>query len=351
MVLGLCVVIANSKKPQRDQRKTFRHADNADYIDQKNSLRDQREISLMDSTLCDGFDFPVNEKNIPQWAVTNADSLENWKSKTGHAQNIHSIASGRVISAVDGTVTIEHHFAENGRIREIHSRYTGLTTFEVAKNEWIVRGKKIGSSTNNTFTLKIKNLNGKNENPSPFIRTHRKVTIPFRENKLVLIDKGKFKCYLYCKGKLLRTYEIALGQVPVGAKEKQGDLKVPEGEYRICEKSKGPFSTAHNWSAAYLGTRWMCLTYPNNFDAQRALDKKMITQEQFNKIDQATNAGIKPPQNTALGGGIGLHGWIEEDWSNDSDRAQTWGCVSFHNHDLNEIYELVDMKTKVIIIP
>lgn len=86
MVLGLCVVIANSKKPQRDQRKTFRHADNADYTDPKNSLRDQREISLMDSTLCDGFDFPVNEKNIHQWAVTNADSLENWKSKTGHVE-------------------------------------------------------------------------------------------------------------------------------------------------------------------------------------------------------------------------------------------------------------------------
>lgn len=373
------------------------------------SILSQRD-QLMDSLLCDGFDFPVGDKNA-QGTYTDPDGKkhtgwyvatktaeeyelgihtgEDWNGKGGGntdvGQPVYSTAAGKVIFAGEcpspwgNVILIEHRFAENGNIIIVYSQYAHLKEIKIKKDDIVHRRQQIGTIGRGNkneypahlhFEIRKSNMldfavdywpssNEKDvewvkahyEDASKFIRAHRKIMVPAKKDKLVLIDKSEFKCYLFNKGNLVRTYEIALGQVPVGAKEKQGDLKVPEGEYKICERTKGPFSTATNWSAAYLGTRWMCLTYPNTFDAQKALIKKMITQEQFNKIEAATNAGIKPPQNTKLGGGIGLHGWIEEDWDNNSDRAQTWGCVSFHNNDLNEFYDLVDMKTTVIIIP
>ncbi len=362
---------------------------------------------IMDSTLCDGFDFPVGDKNASGtyttedgkrytgWSVTGKigelnkkeiQTGENWNGKGGGntdlGQAVYSIASGKVVfagivSGLGNVILVEHRYAENGAVITKYALYRSFNTIEVKTGDIVNRRQKIGTigknendeahlhleirdfSLLNTLTNYIPNVNPKTvewvkahyENGSEFIKSHRKIMVPFKKDKLVLVDKSNFKCHVYAKGKLIHTYEIALGQQPIGPKEKQGDLKVPEGEYSICEKTKGPFNTANNWSAAYLGTRWLCLTYPNTFDAQNALNKKTITQEQFNKISAATKANVKPPQNTSLGGGIGLHGWIEEDWSNDSDRAQTWGCVSFHNNDLNEFYELVDLKTTVIIIP
>lgn len=364
-------------------------------------------LSIMDSTLCDGFDFPVGDKNatgtytakdgkkyagwsatgkIGELNKTEIQTGENWNGKGGGntdlGQFVYSIASGKVVfagivSGLGNVILVEHRYAENGAVITKYALYSSLNTIEVETGDLVNRRQKIGTigknendearlhleirdfSLVNTLTNYIPNVNPKTvewvkahyENVSGFIRSHRKIMVPFKKDKLVLIHKSAFKCYVYSKGILKQTYEIALGQQPVGPKEKQGDLKVPEGEYSICEKTKGPFSTANNWSAAYLGTRWLCLTYPNTFDAQNALNKKTITQEQFNKISAATKAGVKPPQNTSLGGGIGLHGWVDTDWSNDSDRAQTWGCVSFHNNDLNEFYELVTLKTTVIIIP
>lgn len=350
------------------------------------SIREQ----LMDSTLCDGFDFPVGDKNgagtytapngkkYTGWTVKQNNKVELWNGTGGGhtdlGQPVYAIASGKVVYAGKDpaspgkSIRLEHKYAENGKVITIHSEYSSLGGINVKEGDMVLRrqqiaaiGKDQDSITQLHFAawkrtgdepdivIPTTSSQIKEESGSAFIKNHRKLMPPYKKDKLVLVDKGKFKCYLYNKGNLVSTYEIALGQVPAGAKEKQGDLKVPEGEYRICEKTKGPFT--HNWSAAYLGTRWMCLTYPNTFDAQKALGKNMITREQYNKIAAATKAGIKPPQNTALGGGIGLHGWIEEDWSNDSDRAQTWGCVSFHNNDLNEFYELVNIGTTVIIVP
>lgn len=349
--------------------------------------------TLMDSTLCDGFDFPVGDKNgqgiytapggkkYTGWIVDkHPDGVgETWNGKGGGdtdlGQPVCAVAHGRVTDVVDGVVAIEHRYVENGKIIKIHSFYDGLAGIKVHPGDMVKRRQPIGHIGHSTtdslaqaqlvlimykgFGSNTNRYSGAGNykrgigdvNASAFINAHRSIMVPYKKDRIVIVHKSHFKCYLYEKGVLKNTYEIALAQVPVGAKEKQGDLKVPEGEYQICEKTKGPFSTANNWSAAYLGTRWLCLNYPNTFDAQKALDEKRITAVQFKQIEQAHKAGVRPPQNTSLGGAVGIHGWIAEDWSNDSDRAQTWGCVSFHNKDLEEFYDRVQLKTTVIIIP
>ena len=76
------------------------------------------------------------------------------------------------------------------------------------------------------------------------------------KDKLVLVIKREYQLYLYFSGKIQRKYEIALSQFPVGRKKKKGDLKVPEGEYKICEKAKGPFGNSPWWKV-YFGPRWI----------------------------------------------------------------------------------------------
>jgi murein L,D-transpeptidase YafK len=179
-------------------------------------------------------------------------------------------------------------------------------------------------------------------------KTWRKLSGPITLQKRLLVKKSEYKAYYLENGVVIKTYEIALGQEPVGAKEKQGDLKTPEGIYKIIQKTKGPFDKS-NWVNAYLGTRWIRLDYPNADDAKRGLADKRITKQQADAIINAHKNGKWPPKNTPLGGGIGIHGWLESDWRNNESRGLTWGCVSFHNKDLEELYELCEMGMQVEI--
>lgn len=80
--------------------------------------------------------------------------------------------------------------------------------------------------------------------------------------RVLVVDKTNARARLFRNGTLAQSYEIGLSQV-AGRKEKQGDLKMPEGQYRVVEKLKGPFDSTKDWSKAYLGTRWIRLDYPN----------------------------------------------------------------------------------------
>ena len=150
-------------------------------------------------------------------------------------------------------------------------------------------------------------------------------------------------------GKAARTWQAALSQKPVGRKTAEGDLKTPEGEYRVLDKIKGPFKGA-DWMR-FLGEAWIRLDYPNRFDARDALAAETITRAEHDKILAAHRSGKMPPQNTALGGGIGIHGWSDAGWDPEGSRALTWGCVSLNKDDLLDLYPRVATGTPVVITP
>ena len=177
-----------------------------------------------------------------------------------------------------------------------------------------------------------------------------KHNIPGDAKLFLLVLKHDYIMYVYSFGKRIGEYEIALSQEPVGHKQKEGDLKLPEGEYRICQKSRGPFGTEPFWKR-YLGPRWIRIDYPNRDDAERGLQDGIISKRDHERIQSAIDNHQTPPQHTALGGGIGIHGWTKEDWDNDGDRNLTWGCISMHNKDLTEFYELVEIGTAIRIVP
>jgi murein L,D-transpeptidase YafK len=152
-----------------------------------------------------------------------------------------------------------------------------------------------------------------------FSRAQLKPEAPTKADKIV-IEKAARKMSLYHKGAVLKTYNISLGGEPVGAKERQGDHRTPEGTYTISGRNaKSKFH------------RSLRISYPSAADRERA--KK---------------AGVDP------GGDIMIHGlpngW---GWLGASHSKTDWtdGCIAVTNDEIEEIWELVSNGTTVILQP
>jgi murein L,D-transpeptidase YafK len=120
--------------------------------------------------------------------------------------------------------------------------------------------------------------------------------------------------------KVIKTYKVALGNQPVGAKERQGDGKTPEGKYLI--NWKNPKSQFH---------LSLHISYPNAADRARA--KKL---------------GVNP------GGDIFIHGVGKTfGWLGAQHRLSDWtlGCIAVTNEEIEEVYALVRIGTAVEIRP
>ncbi len=159
----------------------------------------------------------------------------------------------------------------------------------------------------------------------------------------LLIKKGERKLLLYRqengKEKLLKTYQIALGNNPTGTKRRQGDGSTPEGDYYITHKN-----------ARSRFYRSLGISYPNIADADEGMKNGLITKVQHQAIVTATRNKDKPPQNTNIGGDIFIHGGgtgklfgLIRDW--------TLGCVALENDEMKELFDQVPVKTPVKIVP
>jgi lipoprotein-anchoring transpeptidase ErfK/SrfK len=155
----------------------------------------------------------------------------------------------------------------------------------------------------------------------------------------IAVDKSEHTLGILADGKLMKTYHVELGDGGSGDKKVSGDHKTPEGTFYITEKSV--LSPADY----YLGTRWMELSYPNIEDAQRGLASGLISKKTYDSIVSAINMGVTPPQDTPLGGGVGIHGGSIPSFGSN----WTWGCVGLANKDVEDFYSYIKVGTKVVI--
>ncbi len=136
---------------------------------------------------------------------------------------------------------------------------------------------------------------------------------------LVVVKKSQRKMWLECDGEVLRQYRVALGGNPVGHKERQGDKRTPEGTYTLSKRSSSNFYKAIH------------ISYPNSRD-----------------VSQARSRGDNP------GGNILIHGSPDNlagagamlklvDWTD--------GCIAVTNKEMDEIWDLVDSGTRIVIDP
>lgn len=128
-----------------------------------------------------------------------------------------------------------------------------------------------------------------------------------------------------------RKFPVGLGSAPTGRKSRQGDRKTPEGVYFITQKNTR--------SQFYLS---LGISYPNIEDAKAGTRSRLISNKEYTAIETAIRQRRLPPQNTALGGDIFIHGGgSQSDW--------TWGCIALNNADIAFLFKHVRVGDKVTI--
>lgn len=114
----------------------------------------------------------------------------------------------------------------------------------------------------------------------------------------LLVDTGADRLTVMGREGPLEVFEpIALGARGAGLKQRRGDDLTPLGSFRV-----GWINTASRFSL-FIG-----LDYPNLEYAQIALRQGRIDEPTFARIRNALETGRTPPQDTPLGGQIGIHG-------------------------------------------
>jgi murein L,D-transpeptidase YafK len=155
------------------------------------------------------------------------------------------------------------------------------------------------------------------------------------------ISKSKRVLLLKVGSKVKKEYLVALGRGGRGDKRQMGDRKTPIGIYRIVRiNPDSPF---------YY---FMQLNYPNVKDAFYGLKDHLISLWDFNRIIGALSRREIPPQNTPLGGAIGIHGVGPETAERRNIHTYfnwTQGCVAMKNADIAELRNYVGIGTKVVI--
>jgi murein L,D-transpeptidase YafK len=140
---------------------------------------------------------------------------------------------------------------------------------------------------------------------------------------------------------VVRRFYASFGSGGLGAKRRRGDDMTPVGAYRIVEfKADSRFHF------------FMLLNYPNLVDGWHGYRENAIDATQFKAIAAAYRNGAAPPQDTPLGGYIGIHGIGEVTPKKlDIHRTQNWtqGCIALSNEEINELRAYVSRGTRVVI--
>ncbi|MGX2038812.1 L,D-transpeptidase family protein [Methylocaldum sp. MU1018] len=137
----------------------------------------------------------------------------------------------------------------------------------------------------------------------------------------------------------LEVFEkIAIGRHGAGLFKERGDYKTPLGEYRIGWINEN--SRYH---------RFFGFTYPNRENAERAYELGLIGLNTYRTILRTSIGAAIPPQNTALGGQIGIHGLGRADLAVHQNFDWTQGCVAMTNEQIDRLSAWVKKGTLVVI--
>lgn len=140
-----------------------------------------------------------------------------------------------------------------------------------------------------------------------------------RADRIVVL-KSQRRLELSDGGELIRTYRIALGREPVGAKRQEGDLRTPEGRYVIDYRNEN--SAFH---------RALHISYPRPHE-----------------VAAARARGVAP------GGLIMIHGLPNDaPFLGRLHRFADWtlGCIAVTNDEIEEIWRVVPDGTPIEIRP
>lgn len=155
----------------------------------------------------------------------------------------------------------------------------------------------------------------------------------------VLVDTGR-ESVLVLRGEevILELSGASHGRGGVDLLHKSGDKVTPIGRYRVNRINRE--SSFH---------RFIGLNYPTAAHASLAYLRGVIDQATYDEIVGSVQAGHVPPQDTPLGGHLGLHGLGSGD--HHIHRLFNWteGCIALTNRQIDQLLNFVRIGTEVVI--
>ena len=136
----------------------------------------------------------------------------------------------------------------------------------------------------------------------------------------IVVEKSARKLSIYRAGKKLKTYRVALGRNPTGAKQQEGDQKTPEGFYKI--DNRNPNSNFH---------LALHISYPSAEDTARAAARGL-----------------------PAGYDIMVHGLPNgRSWPGAFHRRKDWtaGCIALSDQEIEELWRVTPDQSTIEILP
>lgn len=159
------------------------------------------------------------------------------------------------------------------------------------------------------------------------------------EELWVLVDDDDATLIAYRGNReLVRFSPISLGRGGARPMRLEGSGATPKGEFRVNR-----FNRESDWHL-FIG-----LDYPTPAHARVALEEGIYTQQDYDDYFRYYRMKGYPPQDTALGGYIGLHGVGKGDPEVHRQFHWTQGCVAVTDRQIEQLSGLIDIGTRVVI--
>jgi len=155
----------------------------------------------------------------------------------------------------------------------------------------------------------------------------------------ILVDTGALTLSVMQGEKLLHRYDnIAIGSNGPTLDKQIRDEKTPLGEYRI--DAIRPSNRFHVF---------MSIDYPTLDHLHRAVVDGRISIDEYRRLLRSWSDGHPLPQDTVLGGYLGIHGLGDGD--EEIHRGVNWtdGCVALTNEEIDDLVARISVGTRVSI--
>jgi len=192
------------------------------------------------------------------------------------------------------------------------------------KNYTLCKSKlySVETTINKVFELYEEKLNSYLNKHAKWVEMVEQTINYSKRNKshVIVVDKLGRECAIYKDGKVVNKFTMELGANWIGDKKQQGDKSTPEGLYKIIDKKS-------NGETRFY--RALLLDYPNDDDKKQFLE---------NKKNGVVTA------NANIGNLIEIHGHGGKgiDWTD--------GCIALKDADMDVIFKLCPVGTKVTIV-
>jgi murein L,D-transpeptidase YafK len=153
----------------------------------------------------------------------------------------------------------------------------------------------------------------------------------------ILIDTTKLTLEVKQGNKTLAVMnDISIGRNGAGFKSRTGDDITPIGSYKIgWTNDKSQFHKFYGFN------------YPSVKNAEKALLSGLLSDRSYNSIIKAHKKKRVPPQDTSIGGLIGIHGLGSADKSIHKMLNWTHGCIALTNRQIDRLGKWISKGTVI----